>query len=48
MTFKIVRADGWIMQKLRFNVVAGPNRHLVEINAGRWKKDTKSANLTEG
>ena len=35
--------SGWMTQKLRFNVVAGTNRHLVEINAGRWKKDEKNS-----
>ena len=35
--------SGWMSQKLKFNVVAGTNRHLVEINAGRWKKDEKNS-----
>ena len=35
--------SGWMSQKLRFNFVAGTNRHLVEINAGRWKKDEKNS-----
>lgn len=35
--------SGWMTQKLRFNVVAGTNRHLAEINAGRWKKDEKNS-----
>lgn len=34
--------SGWMNQKLRFNVVAGDNRHLVEINAGKWVDDTKN------
>ena len=33
----------WVSQKLRFNVVAGDNRHLVEINAGRWQDDKKNS-----
>lgn len=35
--------SGWMTQKLRFNVVAGTNRHLVEINGGRWAKDEKNS-----
>ncbi len=35
--------SGWMSQKLKFNFVAGTNRHLVEINAGRWKKDEKNS-----
>lgn len=35
--------SGWMSQKLKFNLVAGTNRHLVEINAGRWKKDEKNS-----
>lgn len=35
--------SGWMSQKLRFNVIAGDNRHLVEINAGRWKDDSKNS-----
>lgn len=34
--------SGWKNQKLRFNVVAGSNRHLVEINAGCWNDDAKN------
>ena len=33
----------WMSQKLRFNVVAGDNRHLVEINAGRWQDEKKNS-----
>ena len=33
----------WVAQRLRFNVVAGDNRHLVEINAGRWQDDAKNS-----
>ena len=35
--------SGWMSQKLKFNLVAGTNRHLLEINAGRWKDDKKKA-----
>ena len=35
--------SGWMKQRLVFNVVAGDNRHLVEINAGRWKDDKKNS-----
>ena len=35
--------SGWMKQRLIFNVVAGDNRHLVEINAGRWKDDAKNS-----
>lgn len=34
--------SGWMSQKLKFNLVAGTNRHLLEINAGRWKDDKKN------
>lgn len=36
-------SSGWMTQKLRFNFVAGTNRHLVEINAGRWADDKKNS-----
>lgn len=35
--------SGWMKQRLVFNVVAGDNRHLVEINAGKWKDDAKNS-----
>jgi hypothetical protein len=35
--------SGWMSQKLKFNLVAGTNRHLVEINSGRWKDDKKNS-----
>ena len=35
--------SGWMNQKLRFNLVAGDNRHLIEINAGRWQDDKKNS-----
>lgn len=34
--------SGWMTQRLCFNLVAGDNRHLIEINAGRWKDDKKN------
>lgn len=34
--------SGWMNEKLRFNVVCGDNRHLVEINAGRWQSEDKN------
>ena len=35
--------SGWMTQKLRFNFVAGTNRHLVEINGSRWRDDKKNS-----
>lgn len=41
--FTVTNYDsGWMTEKLRFNVVAGSNRHLVEINAGRWQDENKN------
>ena len=37
--------SGWMKQRLVFNVVAEDNRHLVEINAGRWKDDAKNSTI---
>lgn len=37
--------SGWVKQRLVFNLVAGDNRHLVEINAGRWKDDAKNSTI---
>lgn len=37
--------SGWMKQRLVFNVVAGDNRHLVEINAGKWKDDKKNSTI---
>lgn len=34
--------SGWMTERLRFNVIAGDNRHLVEINAGRWQQEDKN------
>lgn len=35
--------SGWMNQRLRFNLVAADNRHLIEINAGRWQDDKKNS-----
>lgn len=40
---EMVYDSKWMSQKLRFNVVAGDNRHLVEINAGRWQDEKKNS-----
>lgn len=34
--------SGWMTERLRFNVIAGDNRHLVEVNAGRWQQEDKN------
>lgn len=34
--------SGWMNERLVFNVIAGDNRHRVEINAGRWKQEDKN------
>lgn len=34
--------SGWMSERLRFMVVAGDNTHFVEINAGKWKDDSKN------
>lgn len=34
--------SGWMNERLVFNVIAGSNRHRVEINAGRWKEESKN------
>jgi hypothetical protein len=34
--------SGWMNERLRFNVVCGDNRHMVEINQGRWKEESKN------
>jgi hypothetical protein len=33
----------WVKQRLVFNLVAGDNRHLVEINAGKWQDEKKNS-----
>lgn len=41
--FTVTNYDsGWMNERLRFNVIAGDNRHLVEINAGRWAQEDKN------
>jgi hypothetical protein len=40
---KVFDKSGWMTQKLRFNFIAGTNRHLVEINAGKFKDDKKNS-----
>ena len=41
--FTITNFDsGWMNERLVFNVIAGDNRHMVEINAGRWKEEEKN------
>ena len=41
--FMVTNYDsGWMSERLRFIVVAGDNRHFVEINAGRWKEENKN------
>lgn len=34
--------SGWMSERLRFMVVADNNTHFVEINAGKWKDDSKN------
>lgn len=34
--------SGWMNERLVFNVRAGDNTHRVEINAGRWKEESKN------
>ena len=38
--------SGWVTERLRFNIIAGDNRHLVEINAGRWSQEDKNVIYT--
>lgn len=41
--FAVTNFDsGWMSERLVFNVIAGDNRHRVEINAGRWKDENKN------
>lgn len=41
--FAVTQYDsGWMNERLRFNVVCGDNRHMVEINQGRWKEESKN------
>lgn len=42
-SFSVTNFDsGWMNERLVFNVIAGDNRHRVEINAGRWKEESKN------
>lgn len=42
-SFSVTNYDsGWMNERLRFNVVCGDNRHMVEINQGRWKDENKN------
>lgn len=42
-SFSVTNYDsGWMNERLVFNVIAGDNRHRVEINAGRWKDEAKN------
>lgn len=42
-SFSVTNYDsGWMNERLRFNVVCGDNRHIVEINQGRWKDENKN------
>lgn len=43
---KIDFKSGWMTERLRFNIIAGDNRHLVEINAGRWSQEDKNVIYT--
>lgn len=41
--FTVTNYDsGWMNERLVFNVIAGDNRHRVEINAGRWSDESKN------
>jgi hypothetical protein len=41
--FSVTNYDsGWMNERLRFNVVCGDNRHMVEINQGRWQDEKKN------
>lgn len=39
---EMVFPSKWMTQKLRWNFVCGDDRHLLEINAGRWQDDAKN------
>lgn len=34
--------SGWLIKRLRFNMICGDNRHLLEISAGGWKDTSKN------
>ena len=39
---EMVFPSKWMNQRLRWNFICGDNRHLLEINAGRWQDDAKN------
>lgn len=39
---EMVFSSKWMTQRLRWNFVCGDDRHLLEINAGRWQDDAKN------
>ena len=39
---EMVFSSKWMNQRLRWNFVCGDDRHLLEINAGRWQDDAKN------
>lgn len=39
---EMVFSSKWMNQRLRWNFICGDDRHLVEINAGRWQDDAKN------
>ena len=39
---EMVFSSKWMNQRLRWNFVCGDDRHLLEINAGRWQDDSKN------
>lgn len=38
--------SGWQIKKLRFNMICGDNRHLVEMSAGGWKDTSRNVIYT--
>lgn len=38
--------SGWMIERCKFIVLAGENSHIVEINAGRWKEESKNVIYT--
>lgn len=38
--------SGWQIKKLRFNMICGDNRHLVEMTAGGWKDASRNVIYT--
>lgn len=39
---EMVFTSKWMTQRLRWNFICGDDRHLLEINAGRWQDDAKN------